>query len=443
MKQVMIMKVKIQTLTPLWTGGIDGSCDRIHETGIIGSMRWWYEAIVRGLGGSACDPSQHECIFDVEKYRKSTAKDERQRLKDAGLCDVCQVFGATGRRRRFRLDVIDKSELLFDGHSTLVPSGHIRDTKYGRRAGGWYIGPGRVASSKSGLGDIFLDFSRVLPCVEEQIIPTLMMIERWGGIGAKNQLGYGVVGFNRCVKNECLPLEAKPISPMSNKIYNGHSPALTDFFFSKIRFNPGDENWWRKFEEIGNALNGKIDDVKLTNPITESIARDWLVFGSFPIAPVIRNWIHYNLYSKQPHNLQNYFLGTAKQVCPMCYNNIDYETRWCIRCKRKLSKEQIIERVASKVKISSSHKIPHSDCWEFRIWGWLPQQAPNREKLLETLYDAVRPTGGLWSGPFKHIIVCEKAVDWREFRAPTRDLSRYRDPSEFICSLLGEEKHDL
>lgn len=45
------MQIKIQTLTPLWTGGVDGKMDRIHETGIIGSMRWWYEAIVRGLGG--------------------------------------------------------------------------------------------------------------------------------------------------------------------------------------------------------------------------------------------------------------------------------------------------------------------------------------------------------------------------------------------------------
>ena len=25
--------------------------DCIHETGLLGSMRWWYEAMVRGLGG--------------------------------------------------------------------------------------------------------------------------------------------------------------------------------------------------------------------------------------------------------------------------------------------------------------------------------------------------------------------------------------------------------
>lgn len=56
-------------MAPLWTGGIDGSMNHIHETGIIGSMRWWYEAIVRGLGGRAYDPSRHECPDKDDNYR--------------------------------------------------------------------------------------------------------------------------------------------------------------------------------------------------------------------------------------------------------------------------------------------------------------------------------------------------------------------------------------
>lgn len=42
--------ITLKTLTPLWTGGADGRSDRLHTTGIIGSLRWWYEGIVRGLG---------------------------------------------------------------------------------------------------------------------------------------------------------------------------------------------------------------------------------------------------------------------------------------------------------------------------------------------------------------------------------------------------------
>jgi len=52
--------ITLRTLTPLWTGGVDGSMDRIHETGIIGSLRWRYEAIVQGLEGRACDPRRKE-----------------------------------------------------------------------------------------------------------------------------------------------------------------------------------------------------------------------------------------------------------------------------------------------------------------------------------------------------------------------------------------------
>ncbi|RLC75505.1 MAG: type III-B CRISPR module RAMP protein Cmr1, partial [Chloroflexi bacterium] len=45
----------LKTLTPLWTGGADRNSDRPRETGLIGSMRWWYEGIVRGMGGRVCN----------------------------------------------------------------------------------------------------------------------------------------------------------------------------------------------------------------------------------------------------------------------------------------------------------------------------------------------------------------------------------------------------
>ena len=101
------MKIKINLLTPLWTGGVDRQTDRIRETGILGSLRWWYEAVVRGPGKKACDPGKGKCSFDARAYNQSKAEDERQRLRDAGLCDVCQIFGATGWKRRFRLEIIE------------------------------------------------------------------------------------------------------------------------------------------------------------------------------------------------------------------------------------------------------------------------------------------------------------------------------------------------
>lgn len=55
--------------------------------------------------------------FDKERYGKTEATDERVRLHEAGLCDVSQIFGATGWRRRFRLAIQDRMSL-----DTSVPS---------------------------------------------------------------------------------------------------------------------------------------------------------------------------------------------------------------------------------------------------------------------------------------------------------------------------------
>lgn len=67
------IEIKLSTLTPIWTGGVEtGRMDRIHETCIMGSLRWWYEAIVRGFGGDVCNPTSDQpadrCPRDGENY---------------------------------------------------------------------------------------------------------------------------------------------------------------------------------------------------------------------------------------------------------------------------------------------------------------------------------------------------------------------------------------
>lgn len=79
--------VKIKPLSPIWTGDAKKKCTIIRETGILGSIRWWYEAVVRGLGGTACDPTNSSC--EGEKHH----------------CDACELFGCTGWARKFRLEL--------------------------------------------------------------------------------------------------------------------------------------------------------------------------------------------------------------------------------------------------------------------------------------------------------------------------------------------------
>lgn len=90
------LTIKLKTLTPLWTGGADGKSDRLHATGIIGSLRWWYEALVRGLGGYACDPTSDERCPDSNGRR----------------CTTCELFGCTDWARKFRLRILDENEQI-------------------------------------------------------------------------------------------------------------------------------------------------------------------------------------------------------------------------------------------------------------------------------------------------------------------------------------------
>lgn len=83
----------LKALTPIWTGNASGKNSRVIPTGLLGSIRWWFEVVVRGLEGSACDPS-----------------DTANRCPDKGgsHCVVCELFGCTGWARKFRFQVLDK-----------------------------------------------------------------------------------------------------------------------------------------------------------------------------------------------------------------------------------------------------------------------------------------------------------------------------------------------
>ncbi|WP_028325612.1 type III-B CRISPR module RAMP protein Cmr1 [Desulfatirhabdium butyrativorans] len=63
--------------------------DRLITTGLLGSIRWWFEVLVRGLTGNACDPTDTKC-------------------EDRNHCVVCELFGCTGWARKFRFEVLDE-----------------------------------------------------------------------------------------------------------------------------------------------------------------------------------------------------------------------------------------------------------------------------------------------------------------------------------------------
>lgn len=92
---------QLKALTDLWTGSVtlkekNGQIknttgpDRLITTGLLGSIRWWFEVLVRGLGGNACDPTDTKC-------------------EDRNHCVVCELFGCTGWARKFKFEVLDEN----------------------------------------------------------------------------------------------------------------------------------------------------------------------------------------------------------------------------------------------------------------------------------------------------------------------------------------------
>ncbi|GAB4243752.1 MAG: type III-B CRISPR module RAMP protein Cmr1 [Thermoleophilia bacterium] len=99
----------LTALTDLWTGSVrldeqKGQLrerivpDRLITTGLLGSIRWWFEVVVRGLDGHACDPTQDG----------NRCPDSRRKPSEPGHhCVVCELFGCTDWARKFRFDVLD------------------------------------------------------------------------------------------------------------------------------------------------------------------------------------------------------------------------------------------------------------------------------------------------------------------------------------------------
>ncbi len=265
------LKIRIKTLTPLWTGGLDGTMDRIHETGLIGSLRWWYEAIVRGLGGRACDPSEHSCelsgsrLLAYENARRQ-GKDWWLALKEAGICDACKIFGTTGWKRRFQMTVVeDKTQPAWEPRDQTL---NIRPPERGR---GWYLLPGYV-------GTFTLKFVG-----EGKVISLLaflfLWLEQYGSLGARPQLGYGAF---RIINREEVAKKAKrgkavlqEISVQNNKasIY----PDLRRFLFFRYEFEPSKPGWWTRVPGVGRI--GSNIQALVTNqnmvPTTPSLKNEW------------------------------------------------------------------------------------------------------------------------------------------------------------------------
>jgi CRISPR-associated protein Cmr1 len=293
------MEIRLRTLTPLWTGGVNQACDRLHETGIIGSLRWWYETLVRGLGGYVCDPSKGECRFNAEKYEKSRANDEYQRLRDAGLCDVCQVFGATGLRRRFRLTILDNTTPDSSVNSRVQASRSYTDSRGITRTPNWYFPDNESEKPRSGM--LKVQIQSLAPGFSAEVIAGLIQfISDWAALGARAQMGFGVFEPENG-RPDTWPLYNWLASTAGSKPYPD-LPSLRNIFLARISAKSGNKFSERdtfnlkydlrqlfsgqKNSELRHFIMGTVKDrriaakVKMSRPYNDD--REMRVWGWIP-----------------------------------------------------------------------------------------------------------------------------------------------------------------
>jgi CRISPR-associated protein Cmr1 len=325
-------RICIETLTPLWTGDIEGECSKIKETSIIGSLRWWYEVLVRGLGGGACDPtSDDKCELNHKEFRKMLESKSMQDALDKLICPACQLFGCTGWSRKFRLE-IRNGKPVYD-RSLIIRVNRNR---------GWYLGSGLHGS---------LEAAIVALKNEDQntVLPLLRFVSEWGGIGARTQQGYGIFRIIsvKDIKIPKIDELVRSVGDTKNEnvgFEQRHLPNIKDFFFCKIQLNDID------IDNIGR---------KATFEINREF-RDWICKKSkdfVPTAPLVRYYLR-RLQLFGNRDLRHFLMGfmaTGKHAD---------------------------EKIGSKIHVSHVYKV--SNGWEMRIWGWIPEfvtMRNNRKKI--------------------------------------------------------------
>jgi len=109
-----MVKFNLKALTDIWTGEVEGKGGELHLTGIRGSLRWWYEVLIRGLDRYACDPNDENfrCSLDIPNADKKKIKEGESKLEDyvkGKICPVCYMFGCTGWGGKFVLRIRDEA----------------------------------------------------------------------------------------------------------------------------------------------------------------------------------------------------------------------------------------------------------------------------------------------------------------------------------------------
>lgn len=346
------LSIRYRALTPIYTGDRLMRVDRLHETGFHGSMRWWLEALIRGAGGLALDPVKQAGNFDVKKYNDDYGDlgldtfRHTGRLRACGLDDASQVYGATGWRRRFRLELDHSRQFGRSKWNTVsLPDRSYtitdRDGRQVPKTPTWWL------EDKPFLDEFDLTLRSLDPGFPLGITGGLLsFLEEWAGVGAKNQMGMGVI---RRVEGD---------EPSRQTLYDWLSslssvtPAITTSQTRDMAKLPALDNMF--LARLHVAGDARETTFRLKTDLRRKFTDD---------------------------KVRHFVMGTVAD--------------------RRVADDG---RLAAKVKMSLPYKIKDDGPYSMRVWGWLPHRNSvytatwPRDRVLQTIHDELvaKGTGLVW-----------------------------------------------
>jgi len=260
--------ITIQTLTPLWTGDVKRKCDTLKLTGLLGSLRWWFEALVRSIGYKACDSTGEKCELKLEK--PTDLQDIMQKL-----CPACFLFGTTGWKKRFWVEE-KKKELM---EIPLIVFGTRKKRK------GKYLS--RTCRGIQGEIELYVHFNNSKKIYNFLLLETIKVVSQWGMLGAQIAQGNGTIFSKIHPQYTIHSFESLPKTRFQRHCEN--CPDFRNFKFLKFQITfkndiKGIAKFiWRKNNDDNRKLSGNIKKL-------------WENFGFLPIAFHLRDLLRQNLW---------------------------------------------------------------------------------------------------------------------------------------------------
>ncbi|NSW90412.1 MAG: type III-B CRISPR module RAMP protein Cmr1 [Firmicutes bacterium] len=200
----MVTKISVNTVTPIYMGDAFG-INEIKPQTIIGSLRFWFEIFLKAVNQLPSSYNYKDENLNLKKYNDDVLKiiAEGKSLNEAKIKAYekislpSQIFGCNGLKSKIAIKSI--SQIDADNHLNLkrgiyVPkdryySENIRRSKkkeYSR----WFFPPAYF------YGYFTIEFYIADEDIFNGIFcPLLNFIEKYGYLGAKNNLGFGRVKF--------------------------------------------------------------------------------------------------------------------------------------------------------------------------------------------------------------------------------------------------------